>query len=199
MSKAELVDLGCQVGLCCNDSDYSSEDDKSSINMWHFFAQYKSSIGAPAFSGLWFLRRLCSVGRSISWTLVLLRRRIKLTLARFVTILPRLVPKQNEKYFKQYNVQSRSLLISTLPANLRWTVLGNPCLSWRSCEASVELRDYVGEERTYFNHTCKAPVELQDERRPWRCEHWGGDGYLGLVWRYLIISTIPMTISTEIM
>ena len=33
MSKAELVDLGCQVGLCCNDSDYSSEDDKSSINM----------------------------------------------------------------------------------------------------------------------------------------------------------------------
>ena len=47
MSKAELVDLGCQVGLCCNDSDYSLEDDKFSKNMWHCFAQEKSSIGAP--------------------------------------------------------------------------------------------------------------------------------------------------------
>ena len=33
IGEAELVDLGCQVGLCCNDSDYSSEDDKSSMNM----------------------------------------------------------------------------------------------------------------------------------------------------------------------
>ena len=71
------------------------------------------------FSRLWFLRRFCSMGCSLSWTLDLLRGRIKLTLARFVTTLPGLVPKLNEKYFKQYNVQSRSLLISTLPANLR--------------------------------------------------------------------------------
>ena len=81
------------------------------------------------------------MGRSISWTLDLLRGWIKLTLARFVTILPRLVPKQNEKYFKQYNVQSRSLLISTLPANLKVNSIG------KSLPLLAELRGERGATR----------------------------------------------------